>query len=115
MAIKLYEEALLIDREIGDVRGESQDLANLGGAYDDLGDLRKALGCCDEALILKLKIGDKHGEGKSLMNSALMLNKLGKRAQAIARAEAALNIFEAIEDPNAAKARAALAEWRGHT
>jgi hypothetical protein len=42
----------------------------------------------------------------------LALRKLGDRAQAIAHAEAALEIFEAIESPNAAKVRAALAQWR---
>ena len=44
--------------------------------------------------------------------SRLNLDKLGESAQAIARAEAALNIYEAIEDPNAAKVRQQLAEWR---
>jgi hypothetical protein len=37
---------------------------------------------------------------------------LGDRAQAIARAEAALRIYEAIEDPGAADVRAELAKWR---
>jgi hypothetical protein len=40
------------------------------------------------------------------------LDVLGDRRQAIDRAEAALQIREAIEDPNAAKVRAKLAEWR---
>ena len=34
-------------------------------------------------------------------------------AEAITRAEQALAIYEAIEDPNAAKVRAALERWRG--
>jgi tetratricopeptide (TPR) repeat protein len=112
MAIKYFEEALLIDREIGDQRGESKDLGNLGTAYGDLGDLRKAIECFDEALIIKRKIGDQRGEANSLTNSALVLHSLGDRAQAIHRAEVAIKIFEAIEDPNAAKVRAKLAEWR---
>ena len=41
------------------------------------------------------------------------LDGLGERAQAIGRAEAALEIREAIEDPNAGKVRETLAEWRG--
>ena len=44
--------------------------------------------------------------------SALASDKLGERVQAITRAEAALKILEAIEDPNAAKVRAKLGEWR---
>jgi len=41
------------------------------------------------------------------------LAPIGDRAEAIARAEAALNIYEAIEDPNAAKVHAQLEEWKG--
>jgi hypothetical protein len=44
---------------------------------------------------------------------SLALDELGDRAQAVARAETALKILEAIEDPNAAKVRAKLAQWRG--
>jgi len=63
-------------------------------------------------LAIAREIGDRRGEGNALWNSALALDKLGDRAQAITRAEAALRIREAIEDPNAAKVRARLAEWR---
>jgi hypothetical protein len=45
----------------------------------------------------------------------LAYEALGERAEAISRAERALAIHEAIEDPNAAKVRAALAEWRGES
>ena len=57
--------------------------------------------------------GDRRGEGKALWNSAVAYDSLGNRTEAIARAEAALAIREAIEDPNAAQERAKLAEWRG--
>ena len=49
------------------------------------------------------------GVGKT----ALALDQLSDRAQAIAHAEAALTIYEEIEDPNVPMVRAALAEWRG--
>jgi hypothetical protein len=58
------------------------------------------------------EIGDRRGEGTAQWNFALALEKLGDRVQAIARAEAALRVFEAIEDPNAAKIRTKLDEWR---
>jgi hypothetical protein len=58
------------------------------------------------------EMGDRRGEGNDLWNSALALEKFGDRAQTIARAEAALRILEANEDPGAAKVRAGLAEWR---
>jgi hypothetical protein len=40
------------------------------------------------------------------------LDKLGNRPEATARAEAALRIYEATEDPEAADVRTQLAEWR---
>ena len=77
-----------------------------------MGDARKAIAFYEQALIIDREIGDRRGEGNDLWNSALALDKLGDRAQAIARAEAALRIREAIEDPRGAKVRARLAEWR---
>ncbi len=41
-AIDYYEQALKIDREIGDRRGEGADLGNLGNAYSNLGDAEKS-------------------------------------------------------------------------
>lgn len=64
-------------------------------------------------LAIAREIGDRRGEGISMFNSALLLNTLDDHAQAIARAEAALNIVDPIEDPNAAKVRAKLEEWKG--
>ena len=46
---------------------------------------------------------------------SLALDQLGERAQAIHHAEQALVIREQIDDPNAAKVRAALAKWREQT
>jgi hypothetical protein len=46
---------------------------------------------------------------------SLELDQLGERAQAIQLAEQALIIREQIEDPNAAKVREQLAEWREQT
>jgi len=64
-------------------------------------------------LVIARQIGDRRGEGADLWNSALEFDRLGDRAQATARAEAALKIFEEIEDPNAARVEAKLAQWRG--
>ena len=42
-AIACYEQALAIDREIGDRQGEGADLGNLGHAYAALGETRRAI------------------------------------------------------------------------
>jgi tetratricopeptide (TPR) repeat protein len=111
-AIEHYEQALVIGRKIGDRRGESNTLGNLGTAYYSLGEPRKAIEYYEQHLTIARDIGDRRGEGIALWNSALAYEALGERAEAISRAERALAIREAIEDPEAAKVRAALAEWR---
>ena len=63
-------------------------------------------------LVIVREIGDRRGEGITLWNSALAHDSLGNRAEAIARAAAALAIYETIEDPNAARVRAKLEEWK---
>lgn len=112
-AIEFYEQCLKLLREIGDRCGEGNTLGNLGIAYKNLGDARKAIEFYEQQLKIACEIGDRRGEGAALFNAALALDQLGNRAQALARAEAALQIFESIEDPNAAKVRAQLAQWRG--
>ena len=64
---------------------------------------------------LHREIGDRRGEGNALWNMSLALDQLGERTQAIQHAEQALTILEQIEDPNAAKVRAQLADWREQT
>jgi tetratricopeptide (TPR) repeat protein len=57
-AIGFYEEALVIDREIGDRRGEGADLANLGVAYASLGEREKALALLEHSLAIGRAIKD---------------------------------------------------------
>ena len=111
-AIEFYEKQLDIVREIGDRRGEGNALGNLGIAHAVLGDTRKAVEFYEQRLVIACEIGDVRGEGNALINSAIAHDLLGNRAEAISRAEAALKIFEAIEDPGAAQVRTKLAEWR---
>ena len=112
-AAKFYEKSLLINREIGHRRGEAADLGNLGLDYFQSGNSPKALELYEQQLAISREIGDRRSEGNALFNSALALEKLNDRAQAIGRIESAIKIFEATEDPSAAKVRAKLAEWRG--
>ena len=112
-AIEFYEQRLTIAREISDRRGESYALGNLGLAYADLGEPQRAIEFYEQALTILRETGDLRGEGNDLWNMSLAFDELGNRAQAIAHAEASLKIREQIDDPNAAKVREQLAEWRG--
>ena len=111
-AIQFYEQALLIARELGDRRGEGSALGNLGSAYKNLGETQRAIEFYEQQVTIVREIGDHRGEGNALWNVSLALNQLGKRTEAIQHAEQSLIIREQIEDPNAAKVRAQLAEWR---
>ena len=112
-AIEFHEQALAIDRETGDRRGEGQDLGNLGLAYAALGEARRAIEFHEQALAIDRETGDKRGEGNALWNMALAYEKMGDRREAVSLAAASLEIFEAIEDPNAEKVRRALQKWKG--
>ncbi len=76
-AIGYYEQALAIHREIGDRRGEGNDLGNLGGAYLQLGDARRAIGYYEQALAIRREIGDRRGEGNDLGNLGNAYRQLG--------------------------------------
>ena len=76
------------------------------------GEVRRAIGYYEQRLQIAREIGDRRGEGQARWNMALAWESLGDRAQAIACAEAALLLFEQIEDPNAAMVRQQLAEWK---
>ncbi len=111
--IRWLEPALVCARRLKDQSDEGIHLGNLGLAYYNLGEVRRAIEFYEQRLVIAREIGDRRGEGTVLWNMSLVFDKLGDRAQAIACAEASLKIREEIEDPRAAKVRERLAEWRG--
>jgi tetratricopeptide (TPR) repeat protein len=111
-AIQFYEQYLTITREIGDRRGEGMALGNLGNAYWRLDENERAIDFHKQYLAIAREIGDRKGESIALWNLSLTLDHLGKRAQAIQYTEQSLRIKEQIEDPDVAKVRAKLAQWR---
>lgn len=113
IAIDYLEQALSVACELNDKGHEGYWLGNLGLVYANLGEVSTAIIYYQQALAIARKVGDKRDEGNALWNMSLAFDKLGKRNEALAHAEAALKIREEIEDPNAAKVRKQLAEWRG--
>ena len=112
-AVQFYELTLAMARKMGDRSSEGRALGNLGVAYSLMGAPDKAVEFCERAILIDREVDNKRGEANDLWNSAMAFYKLGERTHAIIRAESSLQIYETIEDPNAAKVRAALAEWRG--
>jgi tetratricopeptide (TPR) repeat protein len=111
-AIEYYEQAVRIARENGDRQGEGSCLNNLGSAYNSLGEPRKAIEYHEQALTIARERGDRVGEGIRLNNLADDYESLGDLARALPLAESALQIFESIESPYAADARAFVARLR---
>lgn len=114
-AIELHEQYLAIAREIGDRRGEGDALGNIGWAYANLGEIRRAIEFYEQALVIDREMGNRRAEGIALFNKSRALDVFSERARAIAGAEEALTILEQIEDPNAAKVREKLAQWRSES
>jgi tetratricopeptide (TPR) repeat protein len=77
-----------------------------------LGETRRAIELYEEALSIAREIGDRRGEARHLWNMGQALDKLGDRAQAVTHAEAALRLFEQVENPYSEIARKQLADWR---
>ena len=64
----IYTPALKQAEEIGDKRGMSFSLNNIGGAYYDKGDYDKALEYYERALTIQEGLGARYGIGASLCN-----------------------------------------------
>jgi tetratricopeptide (TPR) repeat protein len=77
---------------------EGNVLRSLGNAYDDLGDVRKAIGYLEQALEIAREIGDRRGEGNALGNLRAAYHRLGEVRKAIGYYEQALEIDREIGD-----------------
>jgi len=89
---------LEIDRQIGDRRGEGADLGNLGNAYLQLGDPRRAIEYYEHQLVITRQIGDRRGEGNALGNLGSAYKDLGDARRAIGCYEQTLEIHRQIGD-----------------
>jgi len=108
-AIEYYEQALVIHREICAAsqsaaeraaarRGEGTVLGNLGSAYLQLGDARRAIGYYEQRLEIAREIGDRRGEGTVLGNLGSAYLQLGDARCAIGYYAQRLEIAREIGD-----------------
>ncbi len=111
-AIEYYSQAFAIAHEIGDRRSESASLGSLGSAYYRLNDYARARECYEQKRAITCEIGDRRGEAYSLWGLAVCFSVVRDRPQAVAYAQAALDIFTAIESPHAQTMRELLAQWQ---
>ncbi|QIR40812.1 tetratricopeptide repeat protein [Tolypothrix sp. PCC 7910] len=97
-ALRSWQQALIIYREIKDRPGEGAALGNLGSAYDSLGDYPKAIEYQQQRLAIAKEIKDRLGEGQSLGNLGLAYFDLGDYPKAIEYQQQRLAIAKEIKD-----------------
>ena len=98
-AISCHEQALDIDREVGDRRGEGIDLGNLGLAHAALGRAEQSIDYHEQALDIDREVGDRRGEVTDLGNlGARPYRDLGRAERAIGYYEQALAIAREVGD-----------------
>ncbi len=100
--IPQLEAALAAARRLGRRDAEGRFLGNLGLAYADLGEARRAIEFYEQHRAIAREIGDRRGEGNALGNLGLAYADLGEARRAIDFYEQATRIFEEIGDRRAA-------------
>ncbi len=97
-AIQNYEQALLLCRTLKDRRIEAYNLQDLGGIFDFLGDVKKALAYYSRALQLSREVKDPRGQALVLNNVGMIYAKSNQRQRAISCFEQALPLTRASQD-----------------
>jgi CHAT domain-containing protein/Tfp pilus assembly protein PilF len=95
-ALKTFQQALDIFREIGERPGEGATLSNIGAVYSNLGQYPQALKNYQQALAIHQEIDDKAGEGTTLSNIGVVYRSLGQYPQALENYQQALAIHQEI-------------------
>ncbi|MFK0732449.1 MAG: tetratricopeptide repeat protein, partial [Gloeotrichia echinulata HAB0833] len=82
-AIKKWEEALKLWRQVDDKKWEAVTLLGIGSVYSDLGEKQQALTYYNQALPLYRAVGNRSGEATILNNIGAVYNDLGEKQQAL--------------------------------
>ena len=96
--IRWFEASLKAARVLKDLQSEGVHLGNLGSAYYNQGEVRKAIEYYEQALAIDREIGDKRNEETWLGNLGLAYADLGDSRKAIDYYEQALAIDREIGD-----------------
>jgi CHAT domain-containing protein/uncharacterized protein HemY len=97
-AIKSWQSALTIYREIDDRPSQGGVLNYIGLAYRNLGQYQKALESLQQALALFREISDRAGEGTTLNNMGLVHSNLVQYQKALEVYQQALAIKKEFDD-----------------
>jgi tetratricopeptide (TPR) repeat protein len=95
-AEKLYSQALLIDRAIGNQKGQAKELLNLGVISVKNGDFTTARRSYDEAFQDYLQAGDKSGMAAVMGDTGILLRIQGKLRDALNHFQNALELSNQV-------------------
>ncbi len=96
--VRWLDAALSASRVIKNREAEGAHLGNLGLAYADLGDARKAIEYYEQQLKIVREIGDRRGEGNALGNLGSAQHALGDVRKALEYYEQQLKMAREIGD-----------------
>jgi Flp pilus assembly protein TadD len=112
-ALRKYQQAFAICREMGNHSGEGAILNNIGAVYDDLGQKDKALDFHGQAFAIFQEVGDRWSESTLLSNIGVLLDAMGRTAEAVTYLEQCVALMEDVGHPSLDNARAVLERVRG--
>ena len=96
--IQWIESAFIAARKLKNRQAEGAHLGNLGLAYADLGETRKAIEFQEQRLKIVREIGDRRGEGEALGNLGIAYKNLGETCKAVEIYDQRLRIAREIGD-----------------
>jgi len=96
-ALEYHGDTLAIDEKLGDLNGQSVELAELGHCYFALGDMEKAIDLIGRSLYIKETLGHLEGQAMQLGNLGRCYRALGDIKKAIALYERSWAIHEKLK------------------
>ncbi len=97
-ALRLYQQALSIAREMGDRAGEATTLNNMAAVYYMIDCPQDALRLFEQALSIIKEVGDRAGEATTLNNMANVYGEMGRPQEALRLFEQSLLITKEVGD-----------------
>lgn len=98
-ALQSFQQALTLQRQIGNRFGEAVVLNNLGVTYYYQGQYEKAIASYRESMQILWKIYDRAGIGAALNNQSIASLQLGDYRKAVEFCHGAIAIFRTLGDP----------------
>ncbi len=113
--MKYYNQALPIQREVGDHSGEATTLTSIGAVFDDIGQPEEALNFYNQALPIRREVGDRRGEATTLNNIGFVYRYSNQSDKAIATWEESIEITLEIRQGLGRNKRQAFIESKDNT